>query len=271
LAAGVTASASAAKASASLLSAGFIQLLTHMTTTKTAAGAAAIAIAVAIASSVLKQQQVDRLRRENSGLVRENTELADLRVRNQQLEKLQVDADELARLRMERGEFFRLRGELALLRERLRELQNAQSKSVSVAAGSAAVQPQPGGDVAPGLYQADSWTNQGFITPQGSAMTFFWSLRGGHAQEYSESLGKTNLLSLPVEWAHALADIKGSQFSETLSSEEGSPMVSLLHEMKDGSAQNTWLTLTNVDGRWRIRSMIGYPIVVHEVKVVSGK
>jgi RNA polymerase sigma factor (sigma-70 family) len=207
------------------------------------------------------------LRQQTSGLA----ELEQLRAENQRLTKVRVDAEELERARLERPELLRLRGEVGLLRRRLQDLQqpNAQNRAGLAPATRNAVGAEKPGEhelIEPGFYDAKQWKDQGLSSPQNSSLTFLWSLRGGHAQEYSDSLGKTTVQQLPLEWANALGRIKGSQLSETLTSAEGQPMVGLLHELDDGTSANTWLGLGETNGKWIIRSMIGYPITVFQIE-----
>ncbi len=262
LAAAVTTSALASTATASGIGLGIIHT---MNTTKITAGLGAVVLAAGITVPVLMQQKIAQLQRDNSELRGQGDEVAELRGEVERLSGIKVDSNELERLRSERGELVRLRGEVGLLRQRLRDVQNSQTQQHSVQSGADEINANPtaqGDPVKPGYYDASSWADSGFSSPQNSTLTFLWSLRHGHAQQYSDSLGKTNLQSLPIEWAHALGKVKGSQISETMTSADGGLMVGILHELADGSTENSWLGFHNVDGKWLVRRITGYPIKV---------
>jgi RNA polymerase sigma factor (sigma-70 family) len=157
----VTTSALAAKASTTAISFGLIHILHLMNTTKVAGGIAAVAIASALTVPILMHKQIENLQTENAGMRRQSAELADLRVQNERLEKVQADAEELTRLRREQGELLRLRGEVGLLRQRLRDLENAKPKAGSDAQAAAEETPVRT-EVVPGFYDAASWADEGF-------------------------------------------------------------------------------------------------------------
>jgi len=102
----------------------------------------------------------------------------------------------------------------------------------------------------PGYYAVESWSDRGRFSPQDSTLTWLWAVRNGHAKQYSEAIGKTNILQFPMGWANALQRIAGSTISETTSSAQGRPMIQIVHDLEDGSSENTWLTFRQVgDGR----------------------
>ena len=88
-----------------------------------------------------------------------------------------------------------------------------------------------------------------------------------YAEEGSETaFGKTNILQFPMGWANALQRITGSTISETTSSADGKPMIQIVHDLEDGSSENTWLTFRQVGDEWLINQLIGYPIALIQVQ-----
>ena len=268
------ATASLAGASAAAATGFAVHVLEIIAMTKIKIIAAAVIAASIGTPLVLQQRAKESLRTENAALRQQASGLAELdqlRAENQRLAKVRVDAEELDRARLERPELMRLRGEVGLLRRRLQDLQlpNAAKRAASAPAdrdAAGAGKPGEHARLEPGFYEAEQWSDQGLGSPQNSTLTFLWSLRTGHAQEYAESLGKTTDEPLPIEWANALGRIKGSQLSETLTSAEGQPMVGLLHELDDGTSANTWLGLGETNGKWIIKSVIGFPIKVFKIE-----
>lgn len=251
---------SSALAQAAALSGPGIICLQVMSTLKIKTMAITLALAAGVSVPVLMHQKIERLEHENAAFRQQMDQLAALSQENERLSRVKVNADELERLRQERGELVRLRGETGLLRRRLEQLLKPDSEK-----RHSPRPPDPNPEtIPPGFYPADSWANHGFSSPQNSTLTFLWALRNGHAQEYSESLGKTNIMSLPMAWASALARIKGSQISETMVSEDGMPTVGILHELDDGATENSWITYKQVGDRWQIHSLIGFPIKVFQ-------
>jgi len=244
----------------------------YMTKLTTTIGAAVLA--AGIATPVLVRNKIGRVEKENTELRQQLGELTELRGQNERLSKLTIDSQELERLRLEHGEMFRLRGELALLRGRLRDVDHAgfeQNHIPLETGGGTAGLTNDVRSLSPGYYEAKSWADSGLGSPQNSSLTFLWSLRNGFAREYSNTLGKTNILQLPLEWANALGKVKGSQISETMTSAEGQPMVGILHEFEDGTTTNSWLSFRNLDGKWLVDSMIGYPIQVFQAAQTSAR
>ena len=191
------------------------------------------------------EQEVKALRSENIGL---SNALADARQRN-------------AAVQPSFNELMRLRGEVGLLRQRLAESEQVESTAQPVDAApvlEATLQPE----VQPGVYPAAEWTDKGLGAPMNAALTWMWAVRSGEAKQYSEALGRTNILTFPIEWANGLAGIESTEFSDAGYSEEGHPVVAMNHTLKEGSTARTWLTLRKEGENWMVHRLTGYPIVV---------
>ena len=160
-------------------------------------------------------------------------------------------------------ELMRLRGEVGLLRSQVAEHSRsntpAEAHTPSPQASPPALPTEP---LRPGIFPAANWAEKGFSTPLNSAMTWLWAVRHGYAEQYSQSLGKTNILPFPIGWANALERIETTEMLESGLSEEGNPVVALSHQLSDGSSEKCWLTFRRDGDKWRVQRLTGYPIVV---------
>lgn len=229
-------------------------------------------LAVAVGTGLYEARQTAHLKQENRLL---RNSLAPLALQIQQLEnerdaaarQLDVLRGDNERLNLGTVEVPRLRGEIASLRRQLHENQRLRrpdgSPPESILASENPVSKESAHDIVkPDFYPPELWGDKGLASPQNSSLTFLGALRYGDAEQYSASLGKTNVQKLPIEWANALIKVKGSHISETQISADGLPMVEIRHEMEDGVDTRTWLTFQKSGDEWRIKSIIGYPIAV---------
>jgi RNA polymerase sigma factor (sigma-70 family) len=239
-------------------------LLKVMTMTKLKTGIVGALVAAGVATPLLIQHQAQVRLREKDGVLRQqNDQVARLMTENRRPSSLLDEANSPLPEDQKR-ELLRLRGEVGLLRQRIEELQKLK-KAASIAEQLPDVRAntqneEKGEDANPGYYAADSWSDRGRVSPQDSALTWLWAVRNGYAKQYSEAIGKTNILQFPIEWANALRRVKGSTISETTTSAEGKPMLQIVHNLEDGSSENTWLTFRQVGNQWLINQLIGYPI-----------
>jgi hypothetical protein len=100
-------------------------LIKFMTMTKVQWGIVGVLAVAAVSIPVLQNQKIKRLRQENEGLRIKTEDMGKLRQQNPGLAIIQIDSNELARLRKEQSDLLRLRGEVTGLRNRNLELADA--------------------------------------------------------------------------------------------------------------------------------------------------
>lgn len=237
--AGILSSLAAASAAQAASGVSALGILGFMTTTKLkSAVIGAIIIAGITTPLLLQHKKVVNLRRANQSLQSqlEMAKSAPARRPNPvRKTEASTDADFL--------ELMRLRGEVGLLRSQLAEHSRSNTQAEAHASSPQASPVEvPTEPLTPGIFPAAEWADKGFGTPLNSAMTWLWAVRHGYAEQYSQSLGKTNILPFPVGWANALERIETTEMLESGLSEEGNQVVALSHQLSDGSSEKSWLT-----------------------------
>lgn len=159
-------------------------------------------------------------------------------------------------------DLLRLRADVAQLREKLKEANANERPAASPVEPPTTSDVSTEDQVAPGYYASKSWADMGVSSPLNSAVTFLWSLQQGDARAYTAVMGKTNLLQVPVVWASAVQQVKGSELFDTQTTERGQ-QVSIRHEMSDGSSADTFITFVDSGRGWKVRALAGFPIQLH--------
>jgi len=247
----------------------FIKLLT-MTKMKLGLIGTIVVVAAGI-HLVADRESRARMRTENDSLRSQLEPVNQLVAENDRLSNLLSQANGAKSLGGEQmAELLRLRGEVGRLRRQLAEQPRGQGRLATSARSSTNEIVTAGSQG--NFVAASDWTNRGFASPQDTAISFLWALRAGDAGLYAAAQGKTNAPNLfPVSWAAAFAEVKGSYVSEVTRSEEGDPMVGLVHELPNGEQQQTWLGFKESSGSWQIKSLTGYPIVLQRTTVEQGR
>ncbi len=272
--AGLNVSVTSAALAGAATGTGFtLTLLKIMTMTKLKTGIVGVLIVAAVATPLVIQQQAQvRLRERDKAMQQQNDQMAQLRAENERLSSLLAQANG-SLMDDQMRELLKLRGEVGLLRQRIEDLKQPMNAASVAEQGNDPLgnteKENKGEDLKPGYYAVESWSDRGRVSPQNSALTWFWAVRNGHAKQYSEAQGWTNIMQFPIPWANALQRVKGSTISETISSAEGEPMVQIVHDLEDGSSENTWLTFRKKGDEWLIGKLIGYPIELMQAQATG--
>lgn len=270
---GAVATASLAQAEAgSLFSVGLLKALTM---TKLEYCVVSTLIVVGVGTPIfLQHQSMLKLQEENAVIQGQVASAAHLQTEMLSLSNMVSQlkrADALQK--SDYLDLMRLRGEVGTLRT---QLAAAQSSRVNTNAANVVSPELPANAVsaaslAPGVFPAAKWEDVGFGAPLNSAVTWLWAVRNGYAEEYSKSLGKTNILPFPIEWANALLAVDSSEITEAGVSDDGNPIIALGHSLKDGSSEKSWLTFRQDGGKWLVKSLTGYPIAVVATPISSDQ
>jgi RNA polymerase sigma factor (sigma-70 family) len=230
-----------------------------------------IVVAAAGIHLVADRESRARMRTENDSLRSQLEPVNQLVAENGRLSNLLSKATGAKSLEAEQmAELLRLRGEVGRLRRLLAEQPKSQGRLATLARSGTNEVGMAGSQG--NFVAASDWTNRGFASPQDTAISFLWALRAGDAGLYAAAQGKTNIPNLfPVPWAAAFAEVKGSYVSEVIQSDEGDPMVGLVHELPNGEQQHTWLGFKESNGSWQIKSLTGFPIVLQRTTVEQGR
>jgi len=215
--------------------------------------------------SLLVEERTNRaLRMENTGLRGRASELDQLREENSRLSHGQTDPAEMERLRSAQSELLRLRGEVAQLRQQLKE-KTAESTRQGAVAKEAAPAPNEQPVSAVETYVA---TSHAAVTWQQTLVTGGWKLPsgkramvliqpqsvGGGANEPGQVEIQTRIAELPEELLAQVgldrlkSETKQSSSQAVLNSEQTEQLVNALQQ----TAGVDFLTaprITTLDGR----------------------
>lgn len=163
-------------------------------------------------------------------------------------------------------ELIKLRGEVAVLRNRVAELESVSTTPVAQAV-EAASQSAPTGQGWSVYLQADEWSDRGLSTSEATAVSFLWALRTGNPRVYSEALaGKAKTEQFPVPWAAAFTAVEGARISDAGISTEGLPTVEIVYDLQGGDQAHGWLQFEQQEGSWKIKTLTGFPIALAQVQ-----
>ena len=163
-------------------------------------------------------------------------------------------------------ELMQLREEVAVLRNRVAELESVPTAPVAQAVEPAG-QSEPTGQGWSAYLQAEEWSDRGFSTSEDTAVSFLWALRTGNLRVYSEALaGKAKPEQFPVPWAAAFTAVEGARISDAGISAEGLPTVEIVYDLQGGDQAHGWLQFEQQEGGWKIKTLTGFPIAIAPVK-----
>ena len=270
---GAVAAASLAHAEvAGLCGVGLLKVLT-MTKLKYCVLSTLLVVGV-VTPLILQHRSVLRLQEENAAIRARIESAGHLQAEMLALSNTVAEAKRAEALKKsDYLDLMRLRGEVGSLRSQLAASQSSRlnTNDANAARSEVSMNEQNVEALAPGVFPAAKWQDMGFGAPLNSAVTWLWAVRNGYAEQYSKSLGKTNILPFPIEWANALSAVDSSEITESGVSNDGNPIIALAHSLKDGSSEKSWLTFRQQGDKWLVKSLTGYPIVVVASPVSSGK
>lgn len=206
-------------------------------------------------------RQASQLRSENAQLSRDADEANRMKAALAQFQgqpSAQEQADEIARLREANRDLLKLRNEVHQLRQQTGEFEKlrAENQRLHTLVNSnknQTAQPSPKRV----LIKAADLSNQGFLTPEATAQTFYWAARQADLQTLAACI-------LPERWVVIRQHLpKGSQLAEDfmrITAIEfvarrtiGSGIVQLGIEIHKGQwTQKLAVTLKLVGGEWKL-------------------